>query len=179
MSYIPEFESGLLLEVWSFTNHTFFWCSIIMSYLSMYWIGITVPFLTASYVASWRKTFFCDCWLSSYHKTNLVSSVLVTCISICAIVRCDILLISSTLYPEDTWRDASHEWVFVFKLGGLGVGGRGRFIFTYLSLIVFYMTHWMCPLLPPRHSSCGKIKTFLSYTSASTQPSPHFWETSV
>ena len=49
-------------------------------------------------------------------------------------VRRDILLIYSSLDPEDTWIHSSHAWVSVVKLEGM----RGdRFVLTKLYLIVF------------------------------------------
>ena len=61
-------------------------------------------------------------------------SVLVSCNSIVATVRCDILLVSSSLDPEDTWMKASHAWVLV--VNSVGMRG-GSLILTKLSLMNF------------------------------------------
>ena len=76
-------------------------------------------FITASYAAACRILFLGDCCVPFDRRTNIGSSVLVTCNSIGATVWSDILLISLTLYPEDTWLEAAHVWVFVLKSEGL------------------------------------------------------------
>ena len=63
-----------------------------------------------------------DCCLPFAQRKIIGSSVLVTFTSICATVRCDILLVYSSLYQEDTCMEAAHAWVFVVKSVGLRGG---------------------------------------------------------
>ena len=67
-----------------------------------------VSFLTAPYAEARRKFFFDDCLLLFACGKTIGSLVLVACTSIVATVRRDILLIYSSLGPEDTWMKASH-----------------------------------------------------------------------
>ena len=59
---------------------------------------------------------------------------MVTCTSIGATVRHDILLIYSALYPEDNWVEAAHAWVFVVKFRGMR---EGSFVSTKIYLVTF------------------------------------------
>ena len=122
------------MEVSSFTNLTSFWFMITMHYLFIYWIGMTVIFLTASYAAAWRIMFLDDCCVPFARRTTIWSSFLLIFNSIGATLWHDLLFIYSTLSLEDTFMEAAHAWVFVVKLGGL----RGSsFVFSELSLMMF------------------------------------------
>ena len=77
--YIPKIESGFLLDASSFTNATFFYCSIIMHYLFISWIGRTFCLLTESYAAAWRIIFLDDCCVPFARRKTIGSSVILTC----------------------------------------------------------------------------------------------------
>ena len=131
---MPELKSGFFLVDTSFSNITLFCCSIIIYSLFISWIGMVIFFLTAPYAAAWMKMFLDDCWLPFARRTTIGSLVLVSCISIGTTVRHDISLIYSDLDPEGTWTEASHAWIFIFKLGGLR---WSSFVFTKLPLMTF------------------------------------------
>ena len=122
VSYIPELESGFIMEVSSFSNLTFFWFIMAMNYFFISWIGMTVIFLTVSYDAAQRIMLLDDCWVPFSRRTTIGSSVLVTCNLIGATIWYDILFISSTLASEDTCMEAAHDWVFVVKFGRISGG---------------------------------------------------------
>ena len=54
-------------------------CSIIMYYFFIYWIGMTVCLVTSSYAATCRTIFLDDDLLPFLWRTTIGSSVLVTC----------------------------------------------------------------------------------------------------
>ena len=78
---------------------------------------------------------FLDNFCAHFARNKTIgSSVLVNCYSIGATFWGDILLVYSTLGPEDTWLEAAHAWVFVVKLGGLRLNS---IVFVNLSLMMF------------------------------------------
>ena len=164
------------MDVSSFNNITFFWFIISVNYFFIYWRGITVIFLTASDAAARRIMSLSDFCVPFSQRKTIGSSVLVTCNSIGAAVWCDIWFIYSALYPEDTWMEAAHAWLFVVKLGGLRAG------IYFLQICPWWCCHltsWRNPMLQPRLSSCGEVKILSSHTLASTHSLTCFRENSV
>ena len=114
--------------------------------------------LAASYTADWRTIFPDDFQIPLSWRKTIGLSVLISCTSIDPIVWFAIILMSSTLAPEETWTEATHDCVLLEKLWVLR-GGRFKnnmFLKMFLELTLeasHYFTNiefmWWCKKIRP------------------------------